>query len=138
MGNLKVYIIVGLIIVAILVAVFLIGRHKGKQYTPSTVKLPSDTQGIAVPSNWNPGTITDAIHYDVYCKVCFRSTQPYTDAAALSNSQLVAVHNDWNQRYFSENKETLRQAIEAEYSALNSAASTAMGIVTDKLKSLGL
>lgn len=138
MGNLKVYIIVGLIIIAILLAVFFIGKYKGKQYAPDTVKLPSDTQGTSVPSNWNPGTITDALHYDLYCKACFRNTQPYIDASALSNSQVVAVHNDWNQRYFSENKETLRQAMDAEFTAFNSAADTAMGILKEKLKSLGL
>jgi len=138
MGNLKVYIIVGLIVLAIVLAIFFFGRYKGKQYTPDTVQLPPDTQGLSTPSNWNPGTITDALHADLYSVFALRNYQIYDDTAALSNSQLVAVHNDWNKRYFNEEKETLRQAIDAEVTAFDTGLRARMNIVKDRLKTLGL
>ena len=138
MGNLKVYIIVGLIIIAVLLAVFFIGKYKGKQYTPDKVALPADMQGLNVPANWSPATTTDSLYNDLYTVVGFHSSQPYQDALELSNSQLVAVHNDWNKRYFSKDKQTLSQAIQADYSIWNSAWSATSNALVQKLRNLGL
>lgn len=138
MQNAKIYIIIFLIVVLILLAVFFIGKYKGKQYAPETVILPSDIQGSNVPTNWNPGSITDGIYHDLDTYLSHDAT-PYNDALALSNSQLVAVHNDWNKRYFKEfGNMTLVQAIQDESTVWNYAWSSSTGALVNKLKSLGL
>jgi hypothetical protein len=138
--NLKTGIILFLIVVAVLAAIFFIGKYKGKQWTPDSVKLPSDTQPVSINNqantSWNPGTITDSLYNDISCIVCIRNNKAYEDFVSLSNSQVVAVHNDWNKRYFSKDKETLHQAIDGEYSV--GEGSGLMKAATDRLQSLGL
>lgn len=106
----------GLIIILILVAIYWYGKKSGEQKSPDTVKLPNDVN----PSpTWNPGPYTDAIWRDVN-SFGWREIKPYKDLNTLSDSQLVAVYNDWNKRYYAQETITLVQAIENEYLAFGS------------------
>lgn len=124
-------------IIAIALFIYIMGRRSIKKQAPKDVKLPADTQGVNVPKNWNPGPFTDALEQEIYGHG-LRDAQPYNDVLALSNSQLAAIHNDWNKRYYTEDNETLRTAIEAEKTTWNYSWTTASGAVIERLKSLGL
>lgn len=135
-------IIIALIIIAIVIIYFM-GRKQGKKYTPDDVDLPPDTQPVGTDgsslSTWNPGPITDAIAADLSEFWGSHDAQPYNDALALSNSQLVAVYNDWNHRYFNDfDQKTLIGAIQDDWTAWNYSWATATSTLVQKLKSLGL
>jgi hypothetical protein len=123
--------------ILLLLLVYWLGRRSWRKEAPKDVKLPSDIQGEGTPTNWNPGAYTDALRNELY-GWGLRSAKPYNDVLALSNSQVVAIHNDWNRRYHYEYKETLRQAIEKEKTVWNYSWVTAAGALIDRLKSLGL
>lgn len=123
-------------ILVIILVIYYKGKSAGKKYAPDPVTLPSDTQGNNVPANWNPGTITDALEQDVY-GYGLHNIAPYRDALKLSNSQLVAVHNDWNQRKYSKHQETLRQAIAVEFYTQGTVRGAARTL-EDRLETLGL
>jgi hypothetical protein len=108
-------IVIALIVTVIIVLIiYFVGKRAGKKYIPSSVDLPSDTP-TGGNYTFNPGPYTDALYQDIYEKVGLRNKQAYTDFLNLGNSQIVAVYNDWNKRYYSEDNETLTQAIDGEY-----------------------
>jgi hypothetical protein len=128
------------VIILIIIAIFLLGKYKGKQWTPEAVKLPTDIQPNYVTGNseWNPGPITESI-YDELNGFSPRDSTPYNNALALSNSQLVAVNNDWNKRKFKDfDNQTIRQALAKEYTIWNYSWVSATSTLVDRLKSLGL
>lgn len=131
------YIIGGAILLIALI-LYLVYRA-GKKYVPGPVILPPDTQPGGI-TTFNPGTYTDAIHTDITCYFCVHSSTPYADANALSNSQIVAIYNDWNKRYFEEDKETIVQAIKKERDTfgLNFAWQYSAGTLITRFESLGL
>jgi hypothetical protein len=137
------YIIIIVFVIVVLAAIglYMLGKKKGKDYVPNFAILPSDTQpnnpGGGQQTVFNPGPYTDALHSDI-TTLLPHDSQPYKDVLALSNTQIVAIHNDWNRRYFNEEKETLRQAISAEYSAWNYSWWSVAGALVDRLRSLGL
>jgi hypothetical protein len=141
MKNFKSTLIIIIVVLVILVSIFLLGRYKGKKYVPKEVSLPSDTQPInggGVSTSFNPGPYTDAIASDVYDFFSLHSSQPYNDVLALSNTQVVAIYNDWNKRYFSKHNETLPAAIKAESTGWNYSWVTATGALITRLTKLGL
>ena len=127
-----------IILVVVVVIILLIFVYKkGRKWVPKQVKLPPDTQpGGAI--NFNPGTYTDAIFKDIDCVFCTHKIKPYADLNALSNSQLVAVYNDWNQRYFSEYNETIVQAMSGELSFLGYTWAQTVKLVIERYKSINL
>lgn len=114
-------VVIGIIIVIVVILIiYFWGKRNGKKYTPKEVTLPSDLQGAGVPTNWNPSSITDDIYEDLDEIVGVHSAIPYENALTLSNSQLVAVWNDWNKRYFNEfGNKNIVQAIKGETSLWN-------------------
>lgn len=106
------YIIAGAILLIALI-LYLVFRA-GKKYRPSTVILPPDTQPGGI-TTFNPGTYTDALYNDIVCWFCTRDIAAWQDLLELSNSQIVAVYNDWNKRYYEKDKQTLVQALKGEY-----------------------
>jgi hypothetical protein len=124
------------LLLVMVLGVYFLGRKSGKKYVPDEVELPPDTQPGGA-TNFNPGPVTDAIYRDIY-SWGLRSTQPYRDALNLSNSQLVAVYNDWNKRYFQKDKETLPQAIAGERTLWNYDWTITAGALLSRFKSLNL
>lgn len=133
-------IVIGIIIVIVVVLIiYFWGKRNGKKYTPKDVTLPADTQGTGVPLNWNPATITDDIHEDLDEIVGVHSAIPYENAITLSNSQLVAVWNDWNHRYFNDfGNKNIVQAIKSETSLWNYDWALATKALVERYASLGL
>jgi hypothetical protein len=105
-------IIVLMIVVAI---IYFMGKYAGKATPPEVVRLPNDTNpGLT----FNAGPYTDAIHKDIYAGIFTgRTVKPYNDVLLLSDSQLVAIYNDWNKRYFKDDNENLIQAMRSERSS---------------------
>lgn len=138
-GKMKNVIIGIAIILVVILIIYFLGKRKGKKYTPQEVELPNDTQGASVPLNWNPGTITDDIFEDLDEVAGTHSAMPYNNALTLSNSQLVAVWNDWNNRYFeSFDNKTMTQAIQGDSSFWNYAWALATESLVKRFDSLGL
>jgi hypothetical protein len=68
---------------------------------------------------FSPGPYTDAIHNDIYASwYTPRNVTPYANALQLSNAELAAVDNDWNNRYYTEKGQKLSEAINGWYSSL--------------------
>jgi len=108
-------ILIALVVTVIIVLIiYFVGKRAGKQYTPSEVELPPD---VPTGGNYtfNPGPYTDALHEDINEMWGLRDKKAYTNLLNLGNSQLIAIYNDWNKRYYSEDNETLTQAISGEY-----------------------
>jgi hypothetical protein len=131
----KTGLIVMVSIIIIIVIVYILGRRSIKKQIPKEVELPSDTQS-GNSSNFNPGPYTDAIYEDITEIFGTRDSKPYQDLLGLSNTQLVAVYNDWNQRYYSKSKETLTQAIAKETTIWNYSWLSVAGTLINRLKSL--
>lgn len=125
--------------VILLIIILIYVYYQGKKYRPSTVILPPDVQPGGA-TTFDPSTYTNAIHTDVTCYFCMHDSTPYADANALSNSQLVAIYNDWNKRYYEEDSETIVQAIKGERDTfgLNYAWQYIAGTLISRYESLGL
>jgi hypothetical protein len=132
--NIAIVIVVILIIVAI---IYFLGKKAGKKTTPQEVELPSDIQPNEITS-FNPGPYTDAIFQDVNELFGFRDAEPYNQALGLSNTQLVAVYNDWNQRYLNKVGKTMTKAIQDETTLWNYSFISAAKTLIDRLKNLKL
>ncbi len=124
-------------IIAIIAIIFMYGKYKGKQIGPKDVILPSDTQAQGVSSTWNPGFITDALFNDLNSTFSVHDSSVLSDTLLLSNSQLVAVNNDWNQRYYAKSgNETLVQALEGDLSVFNYSWDVDANTLIKRLKTL--
>lgn len=125
-------------IIVIVLVIFFIGKKSGKKSAPKPVDLPPDTQPGGI-TQFNPGPYTDNLHEDITEIWGFRNSKPYSDLLSLSNTQVVAVYNDWNNRYYSEDNETLYQAIAAErFYTFTLGWPALRQTVLDRLWSLGL
>lgn len=122
-------------IIIIIAVIYILGRRSIKKQIPKDVELPSDTQPGG-QTNFNPGPYTDAVYEDITEIIGTRDSLPYQALLSLSNTQLVAVYNDWNQRYYTKLKETLTQAISKEYTIWNYSWTSVAGTLIDRLKSL--
>jgi len=126
-----------IIIVAIIVILYLLYRAYKNRYVPAKdVQLPSDTQAGGI-TTWNPGQYTDSIFEDLDEVAGVHEAKPYTEALNLSNSQMVAIYNDWNSRYKSkfDNKDIIA-AIEGEWTVWNYSWTTAAGNFITRMKTL--
>jgi hypothetical protein len=107
-------IIIAVLTIAVIAVIWYWAYHSGKKYVPKDVELPGDTSSGG--TTFNPRKYTDAIADDLYTYLgaLSHSATPYLEANKLSNSQLAAVWNDWNHRYFEKHNEDLMQAIQAD------------------------
>lgn len=118
MKNQKTYLVIGAILFVIIIAVYF--YYRGKRYTPKDVVLPSDTQAPGTDPNFNPGKYTDAIHEDLTSIFSLHDAAPYRTANTLSNSQLIAIYNDWNHRYAADfGSKNIIDAIKGDYTVWN-------------------
>lgn len=125
------------IIIAIILFIYFWGKHSGKKYVPNDILIPPDTQAPGTPGIYNPGPVTDAIFEDLDEVAGVHETGPYIAALKLSNSQLAAVYNDWNQRYAKDfNSKTIIQAINSDYTFWNYDWSVIAGQLVSRFKTL--
>jgi len=110
------YIILGAVI--FLVIIFFVGKSYGKSIPPKENEIPSDDPtGTGGSSEKVITGITDEIYNDISGLTLFGSSRnfdAYVNLNSLSDADFVRVYNDWNNRYFSKDKETIRQAINNE------------------------
>lgn len=125
------------VVLGIILFIYFSGRAAGRKFVPKDVIIPSDTQPIGSTGNFNPGPYTDAVYNDINTFLP-HSTAPYDDLIKLSNSQLVAVYNDWSQRYYSKSNETMVQALKGESSLFNVAWVYGVDAVLKRFASLNL
>jgi hypothetical protein len=113
----KIILYMAIFIVVIVIAIYFI--KKNNLVAPPPVTLPNDINPEAdSQGNFNPTPYTDALYNEIYASwYKARDVTPYDNALQLSNSELAAVDNDWNQRYFSKDGEKLSQAIDNEYTS---------------------
>jgi hypothetical protein len=71
-------------------------------------------QLIPVQGQYNPQPLTDRIRADIYNKVGLRDWTAYEELASLDDARFFMVCEDWNKRYYNEDKESLRKAMEGE------------------------
>ena len=69
--------------------------------------------------NFDPKPFTDAVKDDVYSGILTaRKVQPYKDLLKLADCQLIKVYNDWNDRYYALDKETIKVAMSGEITGI--------------------
>lgn len=114
-----IYIVLGLVVVGILVFVYFVGRRSAKMKIEQ-VPLPSDQPGgtILTPQdNSKVRLIAQQLHDDMKGFNLTHESKPYEDLLASNDSIFVAVYNDFNNLFASENKGTLRDWLKDEWSA---------------------
>ncbi len=132
-----------LFIILFLLAIYWIGIKKGKT-KKYTVELPNGGSGIPTETTnegnvitWNPEPLAKE-GYDVLNGffLPFFSTQRvewYGKLLALTDDQLVAVYNAFNQLYLYQGKGTLKDWIEQEINVEHSQAFVELQLRFDKL-----
>jgi hypothetical protein len=103
---------------------------------PDHVNVDPDAAG-QIDQDFNPQPYTDRLKDDIY-SWGWRDSSIYSDLVLLSNANLVKVYNDWTERYFSEDNETMIEAMEGEtYGNWTSTAHNTAAII-NRLKGMGL
>ena len=104
-----------------LIAYFVIGQViksvERANAKPDNITVPDDNPGTGTGlggSSFNPKAYTDRLKQDIYCFFCTRDHSIYRDLASMSNSNLMKVYNDWNDRYYGQSNETMIQAMNGE------------------------
>jgi hypothetical protein len=99
-------IIVAAMVLAVVLAIYLIGRKAGKRdaTNPWTADLPDDAGGEVNPAKVR--AITDDLYadlekLDVIPMWGTRNTEPYKRWNSLSDTEFTAVYNDFNARFSS-------------------------------------
>ncbi len=123
----KTYMIVIGIAVVVIAVIYFIGRKAGKNasYNPWQAPLPEDAPhgtGLLVVDGAKVRTIADDLYADLdkwdwnpFTMV--RDVDVYKRFNSLSDTEFVAVYNDWNARFSSEfNGKSLLVVIKGEYS----------------------
>lgn len=125
------------IIIVILLIIYFIWKKFNNRYIPAKdVTLPPDTQSGNI-TTWNPGSYTDAIFNDLNDTFTPHSSTPYVNANQLSNSQLVAIYNDWNERYKSKfSNLDIISAVEGDFTVWNYDWTIVAGAFASRMKTL--
>ena len=88
--------------------------------------------------DYDPKSLTDALHEDITCSLCFRDKSLYTTLLGLADCQLRKVYNYWNANYYSDVKESLPVAIAKESSAFDSQFGYQQAAIKAKFATLNL
>lgn len=87
------------------------GDLTGNYDTPTKV---AGGGGDVSGAGFNPAPYTARLHSDLY-EFGFNSHSLYTELNTLSNAQLQAIYNDWKDKHYHEESETLTAAIDDEW-----------------------
>lgn len=75
---------------------------------------------------------------DTDCFWCFRDVQLYKDILALTDGQLLQVENSWRSNFHSKNNESMREAINAEFSSWSAEFYPLRDALNNRFDSLGI
>lgn len=112
--------LVAVVLIAIAYAIYDM-ETKGGKVSAGTKNLETtvtDAYGNVSTTTYqfNPRPYTDRLKETINSWAFGLSdAKPYHDLLALKNSEIVAVAQDWNDRFFREKQETLLQAINGEW-----------------------
>lgn len=121
----------------VLLVIIIIAYKRGKSYRPQQVKLPPDIQ-TGNPDTFDPTNYTDSIFRDIDCVACTHDSGPYNNANTLSNSQITAIWNDWNRRYYQKWSMDMATAMCGEWTYWNINWANAVCTLYNRFKALGL
>lgn len=108
-------------LVAALVVAYFIGRGRKNRNNieipgQGEKEIPYDYSPLPPGTYFDPKPFTDALYNDIYSGPwTARNVQAYEDALKLGNMELTAVWNDWIDRYYKKDHETLLAAMSDEY-----------------------
>jgi len=115
----KKYLIYGIIVLVILLAVYFKGRAAGLLTKPKQIDIPKDIIGGESGGNTPTGGIETGAEIRSVATALFddmsgfnwsgHDMTPYKRLLALSNSGFVAVYNDFNTRYYGLGEGTLKE-----------------------------
>jgi hypothetical protein len=142
MNSSRTWLYIGIAFIVLILVFFFIGKAFGKSMPPKPVELPPDGsgggEGGAQLTEAAIQKLTDQLKDDIY-SFGTRNSEPYIALLALSNTDFVRVYNDWNARYYNEDKETLKQAIAGEYFSVTSFTfANVKETLMNRFQSLGL
>lgn len=113
--------IIILVVIAILAYVYFKGKSAGKKKAVKDLKEDLEVRvdqtllTTETGEQWSPKVITDRIHDDIYSGIFTpRDVDVYKILLSMNDERVKAVSNDWLDRYFDEDQETLRVAISRE------------------------
>lgn len=106
-------------VIVLLLVIFFVGKSYGKNKPPNAINVPDDDVDGVI--SYDPTSLTDALYKDIkgVSLLGYHDTTPYFELNKLSDGNLVIVMNDWDNRYYGKNKETLFEAISNEYFLFN-------------------
>lgn len=135
--------IIILIVVLVIVGAYLAGKSKKNKYAPKHKPLPTGGEGIPIvgtdtkgaPIPWNPTPLAKEL-YDVMDGVwtpLIKKDNAFAKLSALTDDQITAVYNRFNDLYYSEDDATLTEWIDDEWNSGNAAVQA-----LSRLKNLNL
>ena len=141
-GNkLTMFIIIAVIVIALIVTIYFIGRRSAKVKVEQ-VPLPTDQPGAIQLTNQEASKvrqIATALHDDMNgLSWGSHNIVPYNDLTMLSDTLFVAVYNDFNNLFASEGDGTLREWIAAEKALPGSSWINIAGNIIARMDKLGL
>lgn len=93
--------------------------------------------GTGNSSDFDPTPYTDNIHKDLNSSFLIpHSATPYETANDLSDDDLVAVYNDWIDRYYSVDGKNMVDAIQSSGTTFNFEWASATAALVDRLNTL--
>lgn len=114
-----IYIVLAVVLIGIFVFIYFMGRRSAKMKIEQ-VPLPSDQPGgkvLTSVDNAKVRTIAQQLHDDMDGLNLTHKSDPYEALLASNDSVFVAVYNDFNNLFASENEGTLRDWLKDEVSA---------------------
>lgn len=102
---------------------------------PEHVNVDPDAAGT-IDEDFDPTQLTNKLKDDIY-GWGFRDGDLYAELAALSNANLMKVYNDWTDRYYSEDNETMVEAMEGENYGITSSYTYNAENIINRLKGMG-
>lgn len=97
----QLYVIIAVLIIGISLSLFFWGRSSGsdKIETPDPIKLPSSGSGL--PAGWSALTVAKKL-YNAMSGISYSFPKVKAQLEGLTDDQLAAVYNEFNNQYYSE------------------------------------
>ena len=121
------------VIGAFIVSYIVVSQITKYIYTSGPMQLPvgADAQ------NYNGKPLAERIQVDIY-SWGLRKVAPYKELLSLSDGQLIAVYNAWNENYFGKDGETLTAALAGEWSSWTGEFYTLRDQILERFSRLGI
>jgi len=108
------WIVITIVSLIVLVAIYYRGKKAGKGV--HLKKLNKDIIGSELSDSQINilKSLAEKIHDDIFCFFCFRNEDLYKQVSNLSNNELGALNNIYNEFYEIDDNETFYQALDNE------------------------